>query len=77
VSELTIPVSVPNHSGRGSRFVRLFLMTQPFKKASAWWTDEVEQRHPNEEQGDDGDGNDDSNGFIGHRIVSETHSRGV
>jgi hypothetical protein len=72
-------ISVSNHSDGGLFFAHaLFsslLRTQPFKIAPAWRTDEVEQRHPNEEQGDDGEGNNESDDFVGHGIFSEA-SRG-
>jgi len=46
-------------------------MTPAFKKTTAGRTDEVEQRHPDDAQGDDGDGSDESDDFIGHGIISE------
>src|SRR5258708_1164724 len=52
-------------------------MTPAFEKARAWRTDEVEQRHPNKTEGDDGDGNEDGSDFIGHGIISEASREAV
>jgi hypothetical protein len=60
--------SVSNHTYGRSSFRYFFLKPPAFKKASAGRTDEVEQRHPHEEQGDDGDGDGESNDFVRHVI---------
>jgi hypothetical protein len=57
-----------NHSCGRSSIRYCFLKPPAFKKASTGRTDEVEQRHPCEEQGDDGDGNGESNDFVRHVI---------
>jgi hypothetical protein len=36
------------------------LKTPTFEEAAARWADEVEKWNPGEEQGEDGDGNDES-----------------
>jgi hypothetical protein len=45
--------------------------TPPFEKARTGRTDEVEQRHPHEKQGDDGDGDDDGNDFVRHNFLRD------
>jgi hypothetical protein len=47
------------------------LTTAAFEKASAGWTDKVEQWHPYEEQSDDGDGNDEGNDFVRHNFLRD------
>ena len=67
---------VSNDSHRSSLFGDFSLKTPPLEKASAGWTDEVEQRHPYKEQGDDGDGNEEGDDFVRHGIVSEASQGG-
>jgi hypothetical protein len=52
-------------------------MTQAFEKTTTGRTDEVEQRHPDDAQGDDGDGNEESDDFIRHGIISEASREAV
>ena len=47
------------------------MKTPPFEKAPAGRTNEVEQWHPYEEQGDDGDGNDEGNDFVRHNFLRD------
>ena len=51
------------------------MKTPPFKETCAWPTDEVdevEKRHPGEDQSDEDDGDHEDNEFIGHVNFSWT-----
>ena len=67
-----------NYSHRRSLFGDFFLKTTAFEKAPTGRTYEFQKRHPNEEEGDDGDGNEEGNNFVGHGIISEaSHGGGL
>jgi hypothetical protein len=61
---------VRNYSYRGSRFGWV-LLTTAFEKPSAGRADKIEQRHPNEEQGDDSDRNDEGNHIVRHNFLRD------
>jgi hypothetical protein len=61
---------VRNYSHRSSRFGWV-LLTTAFEKPYAGRADEVEQRHPYEEQGDDGDSNDEGNDIVRHNFLRD------
>ena len=70
-------VPARGHIGPNFAFVSFSFKTPPRKKAPARWADEVEQRHPREEQGDDGDGDEDSNDIFRHGILQASLGGGL
>ena len=59
-----------NYADWNSRFGWV-LLTTAFEKTHAGRADEVEQRYPYEEQGDDGDRNDEGNDFVRHNFLRD------
>ena len=66
-----------NYSHRRSLLGDLLLKTTLFEKSPARRTDEVEQRHPYEEQGDDGDGDDQGKNFVRHDFLRDLAGEAV
>lgn len=62
-----------NYSHRSLLLGDFFLKAEPFEKAAAGRTNEVEERHPYEEQGDDGDGNNNGDDFVRHDFLREPY----